>query len=66
MVSGHKPTDDPPRRVRRFATFAAFVTAGVSACASKYETDYLLTGALPPAGTVCKQDSEPFPEPPAR
>ncbi|GAA2212003.1 alpha/beta hydrolase [Nonomuraea monospora] len=40
--------------------------ANRSACASAYETDYLLTGALPPAGTVCKQDDAPFPEPAAR
>ncbi|NJP90419.1 alpha/beta hydrolase [Nonomuraea sp. FMUSA5-5] len=40
--------------------------ANPSACASTYETGYLLTGALPPAGTVCEQDDEPFPEPAAR
>jgi hypothetical protein len=31
-----------------------------SACADTYETRYLLTGALPPAGTVCQQDGVPF------
>jgi pimeloyl-ACP methyl ester carboxylesterase len=33
-----------------------------SACAMEYETRYLLTGALPSAGTVCKPDATPFPE----
>jgi pimeloyl-ACP methyl ester carboxylesterase len=31
-----------------------------SSCAERYETRYLLTGALPPAGTVCQQDKAPF------
>lgn len=31
-----------------------------STCAARYETRYLLTGALPPAGTVCQQDKKPF------
>jgi pimeloyl-ACP methyl ester carboxylesterase len=31
-----------------------------STCASNYETGYFLTGALPPAGTVCQQDLPPF------
>jgi hypothetical protein len=31
-----------------------------SACAGSYEDRYLLTGALPPADTVCKQDAVPF------
>lgn len=31
-----------------------------SSCATRYTTRYLLTGALPPAGTVCKQDGQPF------
>jgi pimeloyl-ACP methyl ester carboxylesterase len=31
-----------------------------SSCAERYETRYLLTGALPPAGTVCHQDKAPF------
>ncbi|WP_345459686.1 alpha/beta hydrolase [Actinoallomurus oryzae] len=38
------------------------VFSNPSACAMEYETRYLLTGALPPAGTVCKQDATPFPE----
>ena len=29
-------------------------------CASKYETDYFLTGALPPVGTICQQNLPPF------
>jgi pimeloyl-ACP methyl ester carboxylesterase len=33
-----------------------------SACATGYEVRYLATGALPPAGTVCHQDSTPFKE----
>ncbi len=32
-----------------------------SACANADEQSYLLTGALPPAGTVCQQDINPFP-----
>ncbi|GAB2822923.1 alpha/beta hydrolase [Actinoallomurus bryophytorum] len=31
-----------------------------SACAGDYEDRYLLTGALPPPGTVCEQDTIPF------
>jgi pimeloyl-ACP methyl ester carboxylesterase len=34
--------------------------ANKSRCADRYETRYLLTGALPPAGTVCRQDKAPF------
>ena len=30
-------------------------------CATNYEIRYLETGALPPAGTVCQQDTTPFP-----
>jgi pimeloyl-ACP methyl ester carboxylesterase len=36
------------------------VAGNPSACAARYETRYLLTGALPPAGTVCRQDAAPF------
>lgn len=32
-------------------------------CAASYEVGYMLTGALPPAGTVCKADGPPFPAP---
>jgi len=32
-----------------------------STCASSYEFRYLLTGQLPPAGTVCPQTVTPFP-----
>jgi pimeloyl-ACP methyl ester carboxylesterase len=32
-----------------------------STCAADYETRYLLTGALPPPRTVCKEDATPFP-----
>ena len=32
-------------------------------CATSYEVSYLLTGALPPAGTVCQADAPPFPAP---
>jgi pimeloyl-ACP methyl ester carboxylesterase len=32
-------------------------------CASRYETRYFLTGALPPAGTVCQQKLRPFATP---
>jgi pimeloyl-ACP methyl ester carboxylesterase len=34
-------------------------------CATNYEISYLETGALPPAGTVCQQGSQPFPAPSA-
>lgn len=30
-------------------------------CATNYEIRYLETGTLPPAGTVCQQDTPPFP-----
>jgi hypothetical protein len=32
-----------------------------STCASSYELRYLITGQLPPAGTVCQQTVLPFP-----
>ena len=32
-----------------------------STCATNYEIRYLLTGALPPPRTVCKEDATPFP-----
>jgi pimeloyl-ACP methyl ester carboxylesterase len=32
-----------------------------SACATNYEIRYLLTGALPPPRTVCKENATPFP-----
>jgi pimeloyl-ACP methyl ester carboxylesterase len=32
-----------------------------STCATSYETRYLLTGALPPPRTVCKENATPFP-----
>ncbi len=31
-----------------------------STCASNYETDYFVTGALPPVGTVCQENLPPF------
>lgn len=31
-----------------------------STCASNYETDYFVTGALPPVGTGCQQNLPPF------
>jgi len=37
-----------------------------SSCATGYEVSYLLTGSLPPAGTVCPQDAIPFPPPAAK
>jgi pimeloyl-ACP methyl ester carboxylesterase len=33
-----------------------------SSCAARYETQYLLDGALPPPGTVCQQNAAPFPQ----
>jgi hypothetical protein len=32
-------------------------------CFVNYEIRYLTTGALPPAGTVCQQNTQPFPTP---
>jgi pimeloyl-ACP methyl ester carboxylesterase len=37
--------------------------ANPSTCATDYEISYLLTGALPAAGTVCQQNATPFPPP---
>ena len=34
-----------------------------STCASTYMTSYFRTGALPPKGTVCRQNLPPFPPP---
>jgi hypothetical protein len=34
-----------------------------STCADDYIVNYALTGALPPAGTICAQDGTPFPLP---
>jgi pimeloyl-ACP methyl ester carboxylesterase len=31
-----------------------------STCASQYESDYLVDGTLPPPGTVCPQNQQPF------
>ncbi|PPQ35743.1 hypothetical protein CCS01_06695 [Rhodopila globiformis] len=31
-----------------------------SQCAGQYESDYLVNGTLPPEGTVCQQDAQPF------
>ena len=33
---------------------------GTSVCADAYTADYLVSGALPPAGTVCQADRQPF------
>ena len=35
--------------------------ANPSNCAARYETRYLLYGALPPPGAVCRQNTTPFP-----
>jgi pimeloyl-ACP methyl ester carboxylesterase len=37
--------------------------ANPSTCATDAEARYLLTGALPPAGTVCRENGQPFPAP---
>jgi TAP-like protein len=34
-----------------------------SSCALGYEISYLETGALPPPGTVCPEDTAPFAAP---
>ena len=31
-----------------------------SRCAQQYEDDYLVNLSLPPEGTVCQQDRQPF------
>ena len=31
-----------------------------SACANRYTTNYLISGALPPVGARCRQDAPPF------
>jgi hypothetical protein len=36
-----------------------------SACASTYESSYFVDGTLPPPGTVCQQDQQPFTTSPA-
>ncbi|XVU29662.1 alpha/beta hydrolase [Actinoplanes sp. CA-054009] len=36
-------------------------TSSFSACVTNWYTKYLIGGALPPKGTVCKQDRPPFP-----
>lgn len=36
-------------------------TNNPSSCALGYALRYLLTGALPPGGTVCPQNATPFP-----
>jgi pimeloyl-ACP methyl ester carboxylesterase len=36
------------------------VIGNPSTCAANYAVQYLITGALPPAGTVCKQNATPF------
>ena len=36
-------------------------TGNPDTCATDYEIRYLLTGALPPPRTVCKQHTAPFP-----
>jgi pimeloyl-ACP methyl ester carboxylesterase len=38
-------------------------TSNPSTCAMNYELSYLQTGALPKAGTVCREDASPFPAP---
>jgi pimeloyl-ACP methyl ester carboxylesterase len=35
--------------------------ANPSNCAARYETRYLIAGSLPPPGTVCRQNTTPFP-----
>lgn len=37
--------------------------ANPSTCATRDEVRYLTAGALPPRGTVCRQDARPFPRP---
>ena len=34
-----------------------------STCVIGYEVSYLLTGLLPPVGTICPQNAVPFPSP---
>jgi hypothetical protein len=37
--------------------------ANPSTCAIHNEVSYFTTGALPPAGTICAQNTAPFPTP---
>ena len=37
-----------------------------SACVNRYEASYFLTGTLPPPGTVCRQNHQPFSTSPRR
>lgn len=39
------------------------ISYGTSACATDHVDAYLVTGALPPRGTVCTGDARPFTEP---
>jgi hypothetical protein len=36
-------------------------TLGLSTCAQWYSEQYLIAQAVPPPGTVCPQDVDPFP-----
>jgi pimeloyl-ACP methyl ester carboxylesterase len=47
-------------RLLTVAGYGHTALANPSTCANDYEAGYFLTGALPPAGTVCQQDQQPF------
>jgi pimeloyl-ACP methyl ester carboxylesterase len=47
-------------RLLTLAGYGHTALTNPSACVNSYETSYFLTGALPPAGTVCQQDHQPF------
>jgi len=48
-------------RVLTIAGYGHTALSNPSTCAFGYELGYLQTGALPPSGTVCRQDTAPFP-----
>jgi hypothetical protein len=48
------------RPARRIGTLF-FNGGGPSAQGANFPGSYILTGALPPPGTVCRQDASPFP-----
>lgn len=50
-----------PRSVLLTHNGEGHVSSGLSACIDAAEVAYLLTQALPPPGTVCQTDVDPFP-----
>jgi pimeloyl-ACP methyl ester carboxylesterase len=58
---GAKTVDELLPRSRLLTLdYAGHTSWGSSRCVNRYVTDYLVAGALPPVGTACKADFEPF------